>query len=52
MRRDLKPENLLFESQKEDSVLKVIDFGTSKVFDPTRKMDQKFGTVFLLTKID
>ena len=45
--RDLKPENLLFESKKDDSVLKVIDFGTSKVFDPNRKMNQKFGTVFI-----
>ena len=30
--RDLKPENLLFFSKEEDSVLKVIDFGLSKVF--------------------
>ena len=45
--RDLKPENLLFESNNEGSPLKVIDFGTSRVFDPTHKMDQKFGTVEL-----
>lgn len=30
--RDLKPENFLFMSKDEDSVLKVIDFGLSKVF--------------------
>lgn len=43
--RDLKPENILYESKKEGAPLKVIDFGTSKVFDPTIKMNQKFGTV-------
>ena len=47
MHRDLKPENLLFESKKEDSPLKIIDFGTSMIFDPSRKMKQKFGTVFI-----
>jgi calcium-dependent protein kinase len=31
--RDLKPENLLLESEGQGSI-KVIDFGTSQVFDP------------------
>lgn len=43
--RDLKPENLLFESSKDNSLIKVIDFGTSRVFDNSEKMNQKFGTV-------
>ena len=43
--RDLKPENLLYESNVENAVLKVIDFGTSRTFDPNIKMNQKFGTV-------
>lgn len=43
--RDLKPENILYESRKPDALLKVIDFGTSKVFDHKTKMSQKFGTV-------
>ena len=30
--RDLKPENFLFLTKDEDSPLKVIDFGLSKVF--------------------
>lgn len=42
--RDLKPENLLMESKVSDNI-KVIDFGTSRVFDPNTKMNQKFGTV-------
>ena len=44
--RDLKPENLLFESNKDGiSQLKVIDFGTSRIYDTNQKMNQKFGTV-------
>ena len=43
--RDLKPENVLYESKKEDSMLKVIDFGTSKIYEAKTKMNQKFGTV-------
>jgi serine/threonine protein kinase len=42
---DLKPENLLYESDAENAPLKVIDFGTSRTFDPNVKMNQKFGTV-------
>lgn len=42
--RDLKPENLLLDS-KDSLQIKVIDFGTSKVFDPNIKMNQKYGTV-------
>jgi len=30
--RDLKPENILFLSNEEDSPIKVIDFGLSKIF--------------------
>ena len=36
--RDLKPENVLYESSKAGSVLKVVDFGTSRCFDPNVKM--------------
>ena len=31
--RDLKPENVLFSSKDENSLIKVIDFGTSRFFD-------------------
>jgi calcium-dependent protein kinase len=34
MHRDLKPENFLFVNQKEDSLLKTIDFGLSIFFKP------------------
>jgi serine/threonine protein kinase len=42
--RDLKPENLLLVN-KESDVIKVIDFGTSRLFDPNVKMNHKYGTV-------
>lgn len=42
--RDLKPENLLFEGGG-GNLLKVIDFGTSRVYNTQEKMNQKFGTV-------
>lgn len=43
--RDLKPENLLFENEKKNSSLKVIDFGTSRKFDSKKKMSKRLGTV-------
>eukprot|EP01017_Pseudomicrothorax_dubius_P047572 TRINITY_DN8567_c0_g1_i1.p1 TRINITY_DN8567_c0_g1~~TRINITY_DN8567_c0_g1_i1.p1 ORF type:complete len:346 (-),score=103.20 TRINITY_DN8567_c0_g1_i1:207-1244(-) len=46
--RDLKPENILYESPKDTAAVKVIDFGTSKTFDPSQKMNQKFGTPYYI----
>ena len=31
--RDLKPENFLFETEEEESDLKIIDFGLSKIIN-------------------
>ena len=45
LHRDLKPENILLESTKDDSPIKVIDFGTSRVFQANTKMVQRLGTV-------
>ena len=45
---DLKPENLIYESEKEGSTLKVIDFGTSREFDLNQKLSQRLGTVSIL----
>ena len=42
--RDLKPENLLLDSTDKNATLKVIDFGTSQVFDSGKKMSTKIGT--------
>ena len=43
--RDIKPENLMFDSPGEESILKVIDFGTSVKIKPNQKLSYKFGTV-------
>ncbi len=45
MHRDLKPENLIFDTDKKDANLKVIDFGTSRKIDKTKKMSKRLGTV-------
>jgi calcium-dependent protein kinase len=42
--RDLKPENILYASKKPDSIIRVIDFGTS-VESKHTKLDEKIGTV-------
>lgn len=46
--RDLKPENILYDSRQDDSLIKVIDFGTSHNYDPNSKMTQKFGTCYYI----
>jgi calcium-dependent protein kinase len=46
--RDLKPENILYESKSDSAPVKVIDFGTSRNFDPNEKMNQKFGTPYYI----
>jgi calcium-dependent protein kinase len=47
--RDLKPQNMLFESREPNARLKVIDFGTSQVFDPSQKMQLKIGTPYYVS---
>jgi calcium-dependent protein kinase len=36
--RDLKPENLLLDKDSENPRVTIIDFGTSGVLDPEKKM--------------
>jgi len=48
--RDLKPENLLLLNSKDDSPLKVIDFGLSKIFKADdHKMTTKVGTAYYVS---
>jgi calcium-dependent protein kinase len=42
--RDLKPENILFDG----SVIKIIDFGTAKKFNPTKKMKGFHGSSYYI----
>lgn len=46
--RDIKPENLLYESNKPDSLIKVIDFGVSTTFDPTKPLSERLGTPYYI----
>ena len=39
--RDLKPQNVLFCNESPDSPVKVVDFGISKIFDPSLANLQK-----------
>jgi calcium-dependent protein kinase len=42
---DLKLENLLLESKSSIGNIKVIDFGTSRKFNPDEKLTRRIGTV-------
>jgi calcium-dependent protein kinase len=46
--RDLKPENLLLDKEGPDAVLKVVDFGTSAIFDTKKQMTHKYGTAYYI----
>ena len=42
--RDLKPENILFDNE----ILKIVDFGTSKVYTQKKKMNECHGTPYYI----
>lgn len=46
--RDLKPENILLEANKDFDQIKIIDFGTSLVMDPTKTLNEKLGTPYYI----
>ena len=46
--RDLKPENLLLDKDGTAPRVTIIDFGTSGIFEPNKKMSQKFGTPYYI----
>lgn len=46
--RDLKPENLILDQKGPDAIIKIIDFGTSQVFDPKKKMKRAHGTPYYI----
>lgn len=43
--RDLKPQNILFDSKAEDAVLKLVDFGVSAHIEPNKQFNRATGTV-------
>eukprot|EP01069_Polyplicarium_translucidae_P011040 Polyplicarium_translucidae@DN3451_c0_g1_i1.p1 len=46
--RDLKPENLLLENKSRDALIKIVDFGLSSYFDPSKKMKDRLGTAYYI----
>ena len=46
--RDLKPENVMLEGNKEFDQIKVIDFGTAQVFDPSKTLKEQIGTPYYI----
>jgi calcium-dependent protein kinase len=58
--RDLKPQNILFCDETPNSLLKIVDFGISKIYDPSlaslkgdnvknKKMTTQVGTKYFLS---
>ena len=43
--RDLKPENVLMTSLDDDSDIRILDFGLSKIVGPYEKCDEPYGTL-------
>lgn len=43
--RDLKPSNLLFATPEPDALLKIVDFGYSKLVRPTDSLSDQGGTL-------
>ena len=43
--RDLKPENILMETTGDESELKLVDFGLSKIIGPNESSLDPFGTL-------
>ena len=44
--RDLKPDNILLESNKEDAEIKIIDFGLSAKIDKPNSLESIVGTPY------
>lgn len=43
--RDMKPDNIMMASKDEDSEIKLIDFGLSKIIGPKERSKDPFGTI-------
>ena len=43
--RDIKPDNVLLTSQSEDSDIRLMDFGLSKIVGPDQKCTEPYGTL-------
>ena len=48
MHRDLKPENMMFETKDSESLLKLIDFGSSKHFTEGIPAKERLGSAYYI----
>ncbi|CAK68384.1 unnamed protein product (macronuclear) [Paramecium tetraurelia] len=47
--RDLKPENILLDITSQGNYnVKVVDWGTAKIFSPNQQINEKFGTLYYM----
>ena len=50
--RDIKFENIMFESDHPDAEIKLIDFGLSKAYSPEKKfMNEGVGTIYTMVSL-
>jgi hypothetical protein len=45
LHRDLKPENIMLSENSEKGIIKIMDFGLSKIMGPGEKVADGFGTL-------
>jgi len=45
LHRDLKPENIMLSEKTEKGIIKIMDFGLSKIMGPDEKVADGFGTL-------
>jgi len=43
--RDIKPDNIMFTDNSENSGIKIIDFGLTKTLSPNEKVNEGMGTI-------
>lgn len=46
--RDLKYENILFANESPTAEIKIIDFGLSKMYSPSQRLQEGVGTVYTM----
>ena len=46
--RDLKPENILLDTKHDNNIIKIIDWGTARFFDNSKKMNRISGTPYYI----
>ena len=46
--RDLKPENILLDTKHDNNIIKIIDWGTARFFDKSKKMNRISGTPYYI----